>query len=142
VAGIPSSIHGQQKANARRSASLHQALERQVYEKKIEAVRRRLELAGNRYIVAVQEMETIVAERDAAIIEASCHRLPRRYVALATGLTPGRVQQIVDARGHAVSTYIYTCTQCGHTLAGGTAETLPPCPTCGGVQWSASSSRR
>lgn len=59
-------------------------------------VRRRLELAGARYERATTELEAAQIERDAALLAASEEGMTRREAAAIAGVTPGRVQQIID----------------------------------------------
>ena len=48
---------------------------------------------------AATDLEKAKRRRDDAIVQASNAGLPRRRVAEAIGLSPGRVQQILDERG-------------------------------------------
>jgi hypothetical protein len=49
------------------------------------------------FALATMAMEEARAQRDQAIIDAAAFGFPRRSLAQMTSLTPGRVQQIVDA---------------------------------------------
>jgi hypothetical protein len=53
--------------------------------------------AQQKFAVKMIEMEDARARRDQAIIDAAAAGFPRRSLAEMTSLTPGRVQQIVDA---------------------------------------------
>jgi hypothetical protein len=59
----------------------------------------RLIRTGFAFREMTQELERVIAERDAAIIQASRGGYSRRAVAQAAGITVGRVQQILDAHG-------------------------------------------
>lgn len=56
-----------------------------------------LERVGRYLDAAAVELEALKRVRDELVVEASERGFSRRYVAVATFLTPGRVQQIVDA---------------------------------------------
>jgi hypothetical protein len=49
------------------------------------------------FALAAARLEEARAERDDALVAAAAFGFPRRALAQATDLTPGRVQQIVDA---------------------------------------------
>jgi hypothetical protein len=53
--------------------------------------------AQQNFALAAMAMEEARATRDQAILDAAAIGFPRRTLAQATRLTPGRVQQIVDA---------------------------------------------
>jgi hypothetical protein len=52
--------------------------------------------AGQRWQAAAGELEQAAQERDRLIVEATTAGASRRQVAAAAGVTPGRVQQILD----------------------------------------------
>jgi len=52
--------------------------------------------AQQEFALATMAMEEARAKRDQAMVEAAAIGFPRRTLAEATNLTPGRVQQIVD----------------------------------------------
>lgn len=108
--GIPKSLHEQTRRNRARGERLQRALDEHslAVAKQAEASRKtlgdedlrvRLEQAGRDFLTAQADLEVVTAARDDLILEASRRGFPRRYVALAAGVTAGRVQQLIDAAG-------------------------------------------
>jgi hypothetical protein len=61
-----------------------------------DALWRQLVEAGQRYATACEEVDEALLARDRLIIETSEAGFSRREVARAAGVSPGRVQQILD----------------------------------------------
>jgi len=131
--GIPNNLFAQRRRNELRAMQLRKALDRDRpgIEPEDERIRRELERAGKAAIRAQKSLAEAVWERDRWIVEASRRGFPRRYVAEATGLTPARIQQLLD-RPMVLPPGTYACKDCGYAVATTTPYRLPICPACRG----------